>query len=115
MKAILSLQRGLAREFQTSGIGVNLNNSAYLTVTFTNSPVAEASETDQAAFARRVAEYVRDHYARYAQLQSTRVGFSTVKGIGVRFTSTRIPYQFTPSELGPPQPPKGVPAPKAAV
>lgn len=106
LKDIITLQRGLSHEFQTSAISINLNNSRYLTVTFTNSPTADLPEPEQAAFARRVAEYVRDHYARYEQLQSIQVGFSSVKGVGITFTSTRIPYRFTPSELGPPLPPK---------
>ena len=115
LKDILSLQQGLAREFQTSGISVNLNNSAYLTVVFSNSSIADSSEAAQSAFARRVAEYVRDHYAHYDQLQSIQVGFASVKGVGITFTSTRIPYRFTPSDLGPPRRAKGTTAPKAAV
>ncbi len=115
LKDLLSLQQGLAREFETSAIGVNLNNSAYLTVTFSNAPIADQPEPEQAAFARRVAEYVRDHYARYDQLQSIQVGFASVKGVGITFTRTRLPYRFTPSELGPPQPSKATSTPKAAV
>ena len=115
LKDILSLQQGLAREFQTSAISVNLNNSAYLTVVFSNSPVADSSDAAQSAFARRVAEYVRDHYPHYDQLQSIQVGFASMKGVGITFTSTRIPYQFTPSELGMPSQPKSATVPKSAV
>ncbi len=112
LKDIFSLQRDLSHEFQTSAINVTINNSAYLTIVFTNSPVADLSEPEQSAFARRVAEYVRDHYARYDQLRSIDVGFASVKGVGVTFTRTRIPYRFTPGELGPPQRPKEGIAPK---
>lgn len=115
LKEILSLQQGLAREFQTSAVNINLNNSAYLTVTFSNAPIADQPEAEQAAFARRVAEYVRDHYARYDQLQGIQVGFASVKGVGITFTRTRVPYRFTPRELGPPRPPKATSAPKAGV
>ena len=114
LKDIFSLQRDLSHEFQTSAINVTINNSAYLTIVFTNSPVADLSEPEQSAFARRVAEYVRDHYARYDQLRSIAVGFASVKGVGVTFTRTRIPYRFTPGELGPPQRPKEAIAPKVA-
>jgi hypothetical protein len=107
LKDLLSLQQGLSQEFAPSAINVNLNNSAYLTVMFSNSPVADLPEVERAAVARRVAEYVRDHYAHYDQLQSIQVGFAKVKGVGITFTSTQIPYQFTPSELGPPRLPKG--------
>ena len=86
---------------------MNLNNSAYLTVTFSNSTAADLPEVERAAFARRVAEYVRDHYAAYDKLQSIQVGFSSVRGGGVvHVTSTQIPYRFTPSELGAPKPSK---------
>jgi hypothetical protein len=102
LKDLLSLQQGLAHEFDTSAINVNLSNSAYLTVVFSNSPVSNRSEPERAEFARRVAEYVRDHYPRYDQLQSIQVGFASVKGVGITFTSTQIPYRFTPAELGPP-------------
>ncbi|SRR6266568_2227411 len=114
LKDMVSLQQGLAREFHTSAINVSLNNSAYLTVVFSNSPVADWSEGEQSAFARRVAEYVRDHYAHYDQLQSIQVGFASVKGVGITVSSTRIPYRFTPSELGPPRQPKNAIVPKAA-
>lgn len=114
LKDLLSLQRDLSRGFPGSAINVNVSNSAYLTIVFSNSPEAALPEPEQAAFARRVAEFVRDHYARYDQLQSIQVGFASVKGVGVTFRSTRIPYRFTPSELGPPQRPKEASAPKVA-
>jgi hypothetical protein len=101
---ILSLQQSLAHEFGTSAISVNLHGSAYLSVIFSNSPIAALTDSAQAAFARRVAEYVRDHYSHYERLQSIQVGFASERGgFGVRVTSTRVPYQFTPAELGPPR------------
>ena len=104
LKDIISLQRDLAREFETPAIGVNINNSVHLTITFSNSPAAVLPDAEQAAFARRVAEYVRDHYVGYDRLQTISVGFATVKGGGpVRFTTTRVPYRFSPDQLGPPR------------
>lgn len=112
---ILSLQQGLVREFGTSAISVNLNGSGSLSVIFSNSPIAALTDSARAAFARRVAEYVRDHYAHYERLQSIQVGFASEKGgFGVRITSTRVPYRFTPSELGPPRPAKQGAASKEA-
>jgi hypothetical protein len=106
----------LAREFQTSAISVNINNSVHLTVMFSNSPAADLPDVEQAAFARRVAEYVRDHYTSYRRLQTISIGFATVRGVGaVRFTRSRVPYRFTPQELGPPSAKPKEAAPKAAV
>lgn len=103
LKDIFSLQRGLSREFHTNAVSVNLNNSAYLTITFGNVPVADSAESARAAFARRVGEYVRDHYGHYERLQSVAVGFSSSSSAGpVRFTSSEVPYRFTAAELGAP-------------
>ena len=106
LKEVFSLQRGLAHEFNTQAISVNMNTyngNTTITVLFQNSPVAQAPDSEQAALARRVGEYVRDHYSRYAQLQSIDVGFSSVKGGGfVRMTQTRVPFRFTPRDLGEP-------------
>ena len=115
LKDLMSLQQGLAAEFQTPAVSVNLSNTAYLTVVFSNSAIADSSEAAQSVFARHVAEYVRDHYPHYDQLQSIQVGFASVKGVGITFTSTRIPYRFAPSDLGPAQQPKIPTMRKAAV
>jgi hypothetical protein len=100
----MSLQQGLAQEFKTSAINVNIENSTSLTILFQNSDTAQLPPDRQAAFARRVAEFVRDHYAHYERLESIQVGFASVKGgFGVRVTSTRVPFRFTPAELGAPR------------
>lgn len=115
LKDLLSLQQGLVQEFQTSAINVNVSNTAYLTVVFSNSANADLPETERAAFARRVAEYVRDHYAHYDQLQNISVGFASVKGAaGFHVTNTQVPYQFTPADLGAPVGPKKQAPAKAA-
>lgn len=114
LKDIFSLQRGLAQEFHTNAINVNLSNSAYLTIVFSNSPAAALPDSERAVFARRVAEFVRDHYPKYEQLTSIDVGFAAVRGgAGISFTKTDVPYRFTPVELGPPKQPKAELVPKA--
>jgi hypothetical protein len=107
LKELLVLQQDLAREFPNSSINVSLHGSNDLTVVFANSSNAELSEGDRAAFARRVAEYVRDHYIPYEQLQRIRVGFATVRGGGgFSLSTTSVPYAFTTGELGSPKRPK---------
>ncbi len=101
---LMSLQQELTHEFNTGAVNVNTNNAVHLTVIFSNSPAAELPDSDRAAFARRVAEYVRDHYPGYERLQTIRIGFAKVSGAGaVKFTSSRAPYRFTPRDLGPPR------------
>ena len=104
LRDIMTLQQGLAREFNQSAIGVNVNNSVSLTVTFSNSPAADLPDAERAAFARRVAEYVRDHYPHYSALQTINVGFASVTKTGpVTYTNSSVPYRFTPSDLGQPK------------
>src|ERR1041384_2199191 len=104
LKEMLSLQQGLAQEFQTQQISININNSVDMTILFSNSPVAQASDSEQAAFARRVGEFVRDHFSKYGGLEAIGVGFSSVRGTGAfHITNTRIPFRFTPQDLGPPR------------
>jgi len=115
LRDIMSLQQGLSKEFPNNAIGVNVNNEAYLTVTFTNSPAAQLPDSEQALLARHVAEFVRDHYAEYARLQEINVGFSTVTGSGsFHFTRTNVPYHFTPKDLASPSPDAELATPKQA-
>jgi hypothetical protein len=100
----MTLQQELAREFETSAITVNINDGTYLTIMFSNSPTAELPDSDQAAFARRVAEYVRDQYPRYDSLKTIAIGFAKVTGVGpITYTDSRVPYTFTPQDLGRPR------------
>lgn len=104
LRDIMSLQQGLAKEFNEAGINVNLNNGKYLTVTFSNSSATDLPDAERAAFARRVAEYVRDHYPHYSSLESIGIGFASVTKTGpVTFTNTTVPYRYTPQDLGPPK------------
>jgi hypothetical protein len=103
LRDLLSLQQGLVREFHEPGIGINLNNAS-LTVTFSNSAAADLSEAERVAFARRVAEYVRDHYAHFDTLDGIAVGFATVTKTGpMTFRKTTVPYRFAPRDLAPPK------------
>ena len=114
LKDMLSLQHSLAQQFQTEAISININNSVNMTILFSNSPVAQSSDSEQSVFARRVGEFVRDHYPKYDALQTIAVGFSSVRGTGAfHITNTRVPFRFTPQDLGPPPTvPKALPADK---
>ncbi len=100
-KDLIALQRGLMAEFPTAVINVNLTND-HLSVLFQDSTTANLPEVERAAFARRVAEFVRDHYAGYDKLANVSIGFSQTKRLGpLTSTRTETPYSFPHAELGP--------------
>src|SRR5213593_2886052 len=103
MKDLMSLDVALMSEFHEQSVHVDLSSHA-LTVTFANSTRATAPDSVKAAFARQVAEYVRDHYAHYSSLELIIVGFSKVSQTGpVTVTRGEASFQFTPQDLGAPK------------
>ncbi len=101
LRDLSALQQDLAREFHHVAVNVNVNNGAYLTVVFQNSQFPSLPDSERAAFAHRVAVFVRDHYRGYARLQNVSVGFASRTGVGpVSYTKSEIPYRFAVGELG---------------
>ncbi|HEU5170612.1 MAG TPA: hypothetical protein VFU46_08735 [Gemmatimonadales bacterium] len=104
MKGLLALQQGLAAEFDTRAVAVNVVNGTSLIVTFTNSRLGELETTEQAAACRRVAEYVRDHYPGYDRLDVISVAFADQRRVGpVSMTKSRMPCSLRTSDLGRPR------------
>ena len=102
LQDLQTLQTSLIRTFREPNVSVNVNNTHYMTVIFVNSSHADQSGERRAAFARTVAEYVRDHYPRYSELASIAVGFQRQSGVaGFSVSSQEVPYQFTVAELAP--------------
>src|SRR5258708_12936260 len=100
---MLALQRGLVHQFGMDAVSINVNNGNALTVTFTNSQPATLPDPDRAAFARRVAEFARDHYREYSSLLRVNVGFARVSSAGlVTISHTDVPHSFPPPHLAPP-------------
>jgi hypothetical protein len=94
-----ALRLGLQKEFE-SAVSVNLTNDRYLAVVFENSEAANLAETERAAFARRVADYVRDNYSSFQQLEEVSVGFRSTRRIGpVGTQKSSAPYVFKRDEL----------------
>jgi len=109
-KDLIALQRGLMAEFPRTAININVTND-HLSVLFQDSTTANLPETQRAAFARRVAEFVRDHYAGYNDIAAVSVGFSKSKWLGpITSTETEMPYSFSRAELGPALAPAVAPA-----
>jgi hypothetical protein len=99
---LMALSAGIGTHFEVKDVSSNLNNHTHLTVVFDNSPVADEPEPVRAAMARKVAEYVRDHYASYSRLEQVTIEFNEGSA-GSGFTGSRQvgSYSYTPAELGP--------------
>jgi hypothetical protein len=92
----LELQQGLAEEFGTEDVTIDFTRAGELTVQFTNWPAERPGADEQARTARRVGEYVRDHYPRFDSLSAVLVSFGWEQA-GV--TTTEEPFRFTRDEL----------------
>jgi hypothetical protein len=103
LRDLMTLQGGLVREFQHSDVTVNVTGGTHLMVVFQNSSFASLPDAERAAFAHRVAVFVRDHYGGYGRLHSVGVGFASRTAVGpVSYTNSAMPYTFAVGELGPP-------------
>jgi hypothetical protein len=94
----LALQRTLVHEYHTDAIAVNVDRGSVLTITFTSSDATMLAGADRAAFARQVAQTVRDHYRAYANLQRITVEFPHT-------SHANQSYSFTRLQLGAPHTP----------
>lgn len=92
---LMRLSSGLTKEFGPASL--NQTDDGHLTVSLTNSPPA----ADEEQTARRVAEYVRDHYRSYGTLVDVTVDFQTHRQVGpVGYTRANGSYTFTRADLG---------------
>jgi hypothetical protein len=99
LKDMLRLSSGISHDFGQNS--VNLSNGHLLTVTLKNSRAA--GHPDEAQTARRVAEYVRDHYPGFGRLQYVVVAFQQNRQYGpVGYTAGQGSYTFSPGQLGEP-------------
>ncbi|HEX8318515.1 hypothetical protein [Longimicrobium sp.] len=102
---VLVLSRDIKREFAASDVSVNLQDGRSVEVSvWRDTPPATdgavAPESD--AMARRVAEYVRDHYAGYDRLAEVRVELKSRRGAAVNsYAVSDGFYVFARRELGP--------------
>lgn len=104
---VLVLARDIKREFAASDASVNLQDGRSVEVTvWRDAPPATAGAVapESDALARRVAEYVRDHYAGYDRLAEVRVELKSRRGAAVNsYAVSDGIYVFTRRELGPPR------------
>lgn len=96
LRALAALQSGVSREFKEPEVAVNLNGRVHLTVYLYNSSRASLAPSDQATFAREVADFVRAHYQGYGQLQTVHINLATRTRAGpVTTTRSGFPYVYS--------------------
>jgi hypothetical protein len=98
---LLRLSVGVKKEFGQQA-RVELFNRRHLIIRLENSPLA--GRPDEAKVARRVAEFARDHFPRYRQLDDVQVVFEARRHYGpVGYARGTRGYTFTRAELGEPR------------
>ncbi len=100
LQDIAALQKALGQKYPGSNIHVQVVNGATCNVTFVNSTVAGQSSEEQQAFAREVAECVRDEYPGYGSLEQVNVLFTSLSQWGpVSVKNTAAVHRFPRKEL----------------
>ena len=100
----VSLLVSIGREFDARDLHISSKvtpSEAHLTVIFRHSPLADRPEAERRAHARRVAEYVRDHYPRYGELDDVSVAYFRGGYEPAGYLAPPGSYTFTRAELGP--------------
>ena len=86
-------------------VGSTTADATALEVTFLEPAFAQRADAERRATARKVAEYVRDHYPRYKMLDKVIIAFPTKKELAAeKLPHVAGTYTFTRAELGPPAP-----------
>ena len=96
-------ENALGEMYGPAIVGIAPASSGVLQVTFLDSPFAERTDAERRGTARKVGEYVRDHYPRYKAIDKVVVEFVSKKEM-VADTPKQVAarYTFTRAELGPP-------------
>jgi hypothetical protein len=102
MRFFPSLSAALNKEFNSTDMAVHLNDRTHLAIVVEDSPLGRQEEPKRRATARKLAEFVRDHYAKYGVLQDVSVVFATSDpSLATGYREDAV-YTFTPAELGQP-------------
>lgn len=99
--AFVQFENALMKEFKTNFVSMSLKDSE-LTIRLPNSPAAGYVETEQRAYALRVAVFARDHLPKDTKIQVLHIGFSDEESSGSGKSSASAPFTFAISALGPP-------------
>jgi hypothetical protein len=95
------LADALGKDYGPAVVTFATPDSTHLQVVFFDSPFADRPEPERAGTARKVAEYVRDHYPRYKALDKVTVAFMTRKEGEAGGKQAAARHTFSRAELGP--------------
>ena len=96
------LANELSKSYGIANVYYENADSTHLRVAFPTSPFAELADSARAGTARKVAEYVRDHFPRYKALDKVTVEFMTRKETEAGGKNVAARYPFARAELGEP-------------
>ncbi|HEX8692196.1 MAG TPA: hypothetical protein VF746_07245 [Longimicrobium sp.] len=98
---LTSLSAALNKEFDSTQLEVHLNDRTHMAVVVEDSPLGRQADSKRRATARKLAGFVRDHYAKYDVLEDVSVVFATSDASLATGYREDAVYTFTPAELGP--------------
>ncbi len=98
LRELTALSADITGQFGAKA-NVNLRNDAHLEVVLENAKEAALPEAEREKFARSVAEYVRDNYSRFDQLEDVSVSLETVGRAGPATAARSSTYLFTKEDL----------------
>lgn len=97
------LAEELGKSYGPANVYYETADSTHLRVSFFNSPFAERPDSARAGTARKIAEYVRDHYPRYKTLDKVTVEFMTAKETQAGAKNAAARHSFSHAALGDPR------------
>jgi hypothetical protein len=87
--------------FQLNAVDVK-RSDAELALTVGDERFRSMPDAERAAAARRMAEYVRDHYEGYSRVDAVTLRFAHTRRVAIATTTTTRIHRFTRADLGPP-------------
>ena len=103
MKDVFALSYGILKEFKAeTSCKVEMSTTGRMTVTFGPGRLSSLPAAEQRAEARRITEYVRDHYPGYPKLEKIEIVAESEGSMGpVTITNRMEPQVFACADLGP--------------
>jgi hypothetical protein len=88
--------------FQLNAVDVK-RSDAELAITVGDERFRSMTDAERGAVARRMAEYVRDHYEGYSRVDAVTLRFAHTRRVAIATTTTSTHvHRFPREELGPP-------------
>jgi hypothetical protein len=101
MSGLIAFQNEFRSHFQLNAVDVQRSN-AELALTVGDERFRTITDAERAAAARRMAEYVRDHYEGYPRVDAVTLRFAHTRRVAIATTTTTRVHRFTRADLGPP-------------